>query len=91
MTNSANLHRNAIEKVLSENTFEHQRNAAQKAFKDFENNRAVVIAAEMQSGKSGIALALSGMQRQKLSDADICDRKQLRYTVLGYNGRPIIT
>lgn len=81
MTNSANLHRNAIEKVLTENTFQHQRDAAQKAFKDFDNNRAVVIAAEMQSGKSGIALALSGMQRQKLTDADICDRKQLKDTL----------
>ena len=81
MTNSANLHRNAIEKMLSENTFQHQRDAAQKAFKDFDNNRAVVIAAEMQSGKSGIALALSGMQRRQLSDADICDRKQLKDTL----------
>lgn len=81
MTNSANFHRKTIEKILTENTFEHQRIAAQKAFEDFDSNRAVVIAAEMQSGKSGIALALSGMQRQKLTDADICDRKQLKDTL----------
>lgn len=81
MTNTANMHRDGIEKVVSQNTFEHQRSAARKAFKDFDNNRSVVIAAEMQSGKSGIALALSGMQRQKLNDADICDRKQLKDTL----------
>jgi len=81
MTNTANMHRDAIKTVLSQNTFEHQRSAARKAFNDFDNNRAVLIAAEMQSGKSGIALALSGMQRQKLSDTDICDRTQLKDTL----------
>ena len=51
MTNIANKHRNAIEKVLAQNTFEHQRKAAQRAFTHFDNdNRSVVIAAEMQSG-----------------------------------------
>mgnify|MGYP003640731579 CR=1 FL=1 len=82
MTDNANIHRNAIDKVLLHNTFEHQRSAAQTAFTHFDNsNRAVVIAAEMQSGKSGIALALSCIQRQKLNDADICDRKQLKDTL----------
>ncbi len=82
MSNTADKHRHLIDKVISQNTFEHQRKAAQRAFTHFDNNnRAVVIAAEMQSGKSGIALALSGIQRQKLNDIDICDRKQLKDTL----------
>ena len=82
MTNNATKHRDEIEKVLSQNTFEHQRKAAQRTFTHFDkDSRAVVIAAEMQSGKSGIALALSGIQRQKLNDIDICDRKQLKDTL----------
>jgi len=82
MTNIANKHRDAIEEVLSQNTFEHQRKAAHRAFTHFDkDSRAVVIAAEMQSGKSGIALALSGLQRQKLNDINICDRKQLKDTL----------
>jgi len=82
MTNTANMHRKAIENILLQNTFEHQRSAAQTAFSHFDNNnRAVVIAAEMQAGKSGIALALSAIQRKKLNDVDICDRKQLRDTL----------
>jgi ABC-type dipeptide/oligopeptide/nickel transport system ATPase subunit len=82
MTNIAYKHRNAIEEVLSQNTFDHQRKAAHRAFVHFDkDSRAVVIAAEMQSGKSGIALALSGLQRQKLNDIAICDRKQLKDTL----------
>lgn len=82
MNDTATKHRNIIENVVCEHTFDHQRKAARKAFSHFENNsRAVVIAAEMQSGKSGIALALSANQRQALSDADICDRKQLKDTL----------
>ena len=59
MNNQVTRHREKVESVLSGNTFSHQINAAQRAFRHFDNgSRAVVIAAEMQSGKSGIALAL---------------------------------
>ncbi|AGH81531.1 hypothetical protein PCNPT3_07965 [Psychromonas sp. CNPT3] len=82
MSNTADKHRLLINTVISQNTFEHQRKAAQRAFLHFNNNnRAVVIIAEMQSGKSGIALVLSCIQRQKLNDIDICDHKQLKDTL----------
>lgn len=35
----------------------------------------------MQSGKSGISLALACLQRQSLDDTVICDRKQLKDTL----------
>lgn len=61
---------------------DHQRSAARKTFSAFnEKTRAVVLAAEMQAGKSGISLALSCEQRLSLSDADICDRAKLRDTL----------
>jgi len=82
MKNSAEKHRSAIEATLSASTFEHQRKAAHRVFSHFAaGDRAVVVVAEMQSGKSGIALALSGLQRLKLNDDEICDRKQLRDTL----------
>ena len=60
----------------------HQVNAAQKTFAALEGKvRAVVTAAEMQAGKSGIALALCCLQRLSLSNEDICDRKQLKDTL----------
>ncbi|WP_100635914.1 DEAD/DEAH box helicase family protein [Marinomonas sp. ef1] len=60
----------------------HQVNAALKTFKAFEGNvRAVVTAAEMQAGKSGIALALCCLQRLSLSNEDICYRNQLKDTL----------
>lgn len=60
----------------------HQVNAAQKTFTAFDGKvRAVVTAAEMQAGKSGIALALCCLQRLSLLDEDICDRKQLKDTL----------
>ncbi|AMF99428.2 DEAD/DEAH box helicase family protein [Vibrio harveyi] len=60
----------------------HQVNAATKVFDALTGNvRAVVTAAEMQAGKSGIALALCCLQRLSLSDQEICDRKQLKDTL----------
>jgi hypothetical protein len=80
--NKAELHRQKISSVVKESTFEHQRIAAQRTFNKFEEGASsVIIAAEMQSGKSGIALALACMQRSQLSDSDICDRKQLKDTL----------
>lgn len=80
--NTAILHRDRLKEVLEQNTFEHQRIAAQRAFSHLnEGSRAVVIAAEMQSGKSGIALALSILQRESLSDTDICKRTRLKDTL----------
>jgi hypothetical protein len=80
--NTADKHRQLVENVLLQNTFEHQRNAANQAFLQFqEGSRAVVIAAEMQSGKSGIALALSGLQRLSLPDDKIGERNYLKDTL----------
>ncbi|MGI2102917.1 DEAD/DEAH box helicase family protein [Shewanella oncorhynchi] len=75
-------YRQQVENAISANTFEHQRNAAAKTFAKFSaGSRAVVLAAEMQSGKSGIALALSGLQRLSLTDDQISDRKRLKDTL----------
>lgn len=61
---------------------EHQRLAARKTFDAFDSStRAVVLAAEMQAGKSGISLALACEQRLSLSDDDICERSKLRDTL----------
>lgn len=80
--NTAKLHRDRLKEALERYTFEHQRIAAQRAFRHLnEGSRAVVIVAEMQSGKSGIALALSTLQRESLSDTDICKRTKLKDTL----------
>lgn len=82
MNNSAIRHRQRLDQVLAENTFDHQRQAASKVHQQFaKGSKAVIVAAEMQSGKSGIALALACLQRNSLSDADICDRNQLKDTL----------
>tara|TARA_Y100001949_G_scaffold156293_1_gene145086 strand:- start:17 stop:1006 length:990 start_codon:yes stop_codon:yes gene_type:complete len=61
---------------------EHQRSAAEKTFRAFDNDtRAVVLAAEMQAGKSGISVALACQQRLSLSDEAITDRSQLKDTL----------
>lgn len=61
---------------------EHQRLAARKTFDAFDGStRAVVLAAEMQAGKSGISLALACEQRLSLSDEEISDRSLLRDTL----------
>ncbi|HEY7865885.1 MAG TPA: DEAD/DEAH box helicase family protein [Psychromonas sp.] len=78
----AKKHRHYVEQAIQKHTFEHQRNAAHNTFSKFNTgSRAVVIAAEMQSGKSGIALALAGLQRLSLSDEFISDRKKLKDTL----------
>lgn len=75
-------HRSIVREALSTHTYEHQRQAAERTFSKFQNGaRAVVIAAEMQSGKSGIALALASMQRLSLSDEILCQRKYLKDTL----------
>ncbi|KAA8672343.1 DEAD/DEAH box helicase family protein [Vibrio gigantis] len=80
--NNSDKHRKLTEHTISNNTYPHQRKAAQQAFKQFKaGSRAVVIAAEMQSGKSGVALALSCLQRLSLSDEVIIDRKCLKDTL----------
>lgn len=66
----------------SSDLHDHQRLAARKTFSAFDKDtRAVVLAAEMQAGKSGISLALSCEQRLSLSDDEICDRSRLRDTL----------
>lgn len=80
--NNSDKHRKLAEHTISNNTYLHQREAAQQAFNQFKaGSRAVVIAAEMQSGKSGVALALSCLQRLSLSDEVIIDRKCLKDTL----------
>lgn len=83
MTGKANKLRHLVDEVLKSNSLHaHQVNAATKTFEALSGNvRAVVTAAEMQAGKSGIALALCCLQRLSLNDQDICDRKQLKDTL----------
>ncbi|HEN3334191.1 TPA: DEAD/DEAH box helicase family protein [Yersinia enterocolitica] len=80
--NIAKKHRQYVEEALVSHTFEHQRLAADKVFSKFiSGSRAVVLVAEMQSGKSGIVLALAGLQRLSLSDEAISNRKLLKDTL----------
>lgn len=80
--NIADKHRQYVQTSITDNTFEHQRRAAEKTHAKFQTgSRAVVIAAEMQSGKSGIALALAGLQRLSLTDEQISNRKYLKDTL----------
>lgn len=82
MSNNSEKHRNIVLSCLEKNIFDHQLIAAQRTFDKFQSGaRAVVIAAEMQSGKSGIALALAAMQRLSLNDDEICQRKLLKDTL----------
>lgn len=83
MIERANKLRHLVDEVLKSNSLHsHQVNAATKTFEALSGNvRAVVTAAEMQAGKSGIALALCCLQRLSLNDQDICDRKQLKDTL----------
>lgn len=72
-------HRQRVHYSLTEHAFEHQRQAAERTFEKLSTgSRAVVLAAEMQSGKSGIALALACLQRNSLDDEQICDKQQLK-------------
>lgn len=77
----AKVHRARVDLVLRD-LHAHQRRAARRVFDSFEQGyRAVILAAEMQSGKSGVAMALACLQRQSLSDRQICDRDQLKDTL----------
>ncbi|MDW3640234.1 DEAD/DEAH box helicase family protein [Vibrio sp. 1291-1] len=83
MITKADKLRSMVNTVLESDTLHsHQVDAATKTFNALVGDvRAVVTAAEMQAGKSGIALALCCLQRLNLSDTDICDRKQLKDTL----------
>ncbi|CAI3798206.1 DEAD/DEAH box helicase family protein [Rheinheimera sp. MM224] len=83
MNEKAVKHRHLVQQVLnSDSLFQHQRTAAQKTFDALQGEvRAVVTAAEMQAGKSGVALALACLQRLSLSDEDICDKAKLKDTL----------
>ena len=75
--------RTKVHDTLNADTMhEHQREAARKTFNAFDaDTRAVVLAAEMQAGKSGISVALACQQRLSLSDDAITDRSQLKDTL----------
>jgi hypothetical protein len=81
--NKAQIHRDKVNTILnSKKLHSHQVEAAKKIFSAFKDNtRAVVTAAEMQAGKSGIALALACYQRLSLSDSDITTKAKLRDTL----------
>lgn len=83
MPNNVDRLRNVVKKTLNSNSIhDHQRIAARKTFSAFNpNTRAIVLAAEMQAGKSGISLALCCEQRLSLNDTDIADRQKLRDTL----------
>lgn len=82
-TELAVKHRTRVQQILDSDALHtHQVDAALKTFNALTGAiRAVVTAAEMQAGKSGIALALCCLQRLSLSDEAICDRKQLKDTL----------
>ncbi|MFL7009572.1 DEAD/DEAH box helicase family protein [Enterovibrio norvegicus] len=83
MNAQAQKHRQWVLSILQGGALhQHQVDAATKVFEALTGNvRAVVTAAEMQAGKSGISLALCCLQRISLSDTNICDRKQLKDTL----------
>ncbi|WP_413536266.1 DEAD/DEAH box helicase family protein [Rahnella inusitata] len=83
MNAQAQKHRQLVLSILqSKALHQHQVTAATKVFDALTGNvRAVVTAAEMQAGKSGISLALCCLQRLSLSETDICNRKQLKDTL----------
>lgn len=82
LENRSEKHRARIKNILSEDVFAHQRRAAKNTFNALGPDcRTVIMAAEMQSGKSGIALALACMQRNSLSDQDIVDQNKLTDTL----------
>ncbi|WMP17092.1 DEAD/DEAH box helicase family protein [Thiothrix lacustris] len=83
MTDKSIQHREKVNQTFNGSALHnHQRDAAQRTFTHFQQGvKAVIIAAEMQSGKSGIALALACLQRNSLSDEDICQRNLLKDTL----------
>lgn len=83
MKNNAEQHRAKIATLLSEpSVYKHQRDAARNTFLALQGDtRAVIMAAEMQAGKSGVALATACYQRNSLSDEEICNPKYLKDTL----------
>ena len=83
MENNANKHRDKIQTLLSEpSVYKHQRDAAQNTYIALNGSiRAAILAAEMQSGKSGVAMAIACYQRNSLSDIEICQPKMLKDTL----------
>lgn len=83
MENQLSKHREKIQELLNEpSVYPHQRNAAKTTYQALKGEtRAVILAAEMQAGKSGVALAIACYQRNSLSDKDICDSQCLRDTL----------
>lgn len=81
LLNSASRYREIIQRILDD-VYPHQRRAATVTFAALnEDCRTVIMAAEMQSGKSGIALALACLQRGSLPDDQIIDQAMLRDTM----------
>lgn len=83
MENQLLKHREKIQELLNEpSVYPHQRNAAKNTYQALKGEtRAVILAAEMQAGKSGVALAIACYQRNSLNDRDICDSQCLRDTL----------
>lgn len=82
MIKAEKLRQKVLDVLNGRELHDHQRAAAQKTFSALNaGSRAVVTAAEMQAGKSGIALALCCLQRISLSDEAISDRRQLKDTL----------
>lgn len=83
MKNQSEQHRAKIELLLSEPcVFKHQRDAARNTFLALQGDtRAVIMAAEMQAGKSGVALATACYQRNSLNDEMICNSTYLKDTL----------
>jgi len=83
MKNQLSKHREKIQTLLSEPcVYPHQRDAARHTYQALQGEtRAVIMAAEMQAGKSGVALAVACYQRNGLNDEDICNPKYVRDTL----------
>jgi hypothetical protein len=80
--NQANAHRDRVKELVKKNTFPHQQYAAKKTFAALEEDcRTVIMAAEMQSGKSGVAFALASEQRLSLTDVEITNQSLLKDTM----------
>ena len=66
MENNAETHRQRTHVILQEKVYGHQRQAARNTMAAFDSDcRTVILAAEMQSGKSGVALALACMHAKR--------------------------
>ncbi len=77
----AQAHRERVDGIM-QSLHEHQVEAAQRVFATFRaGHRAVILAAEMQSGKSGVAMALACLQRLSRNNRDMCSRAQLKDTL----------